>query len=114
LELKIKKLEQDSKMCIVYLEGRLDVHYSTEIEEAINALIKEGYTKLLINLKKVSYLSSSGLRIFIAIARELKAKDGKVKLVEMPEAVKKIFIVVELLDMFEIYNSDDEAIRSFS
>jgi anti-anti-sigma factor len=105
--------EKAPHVTIISLSGRLDIHYSLEIEEEINKLIEQGRINLIINLQNVEYLSSSGLRIFIATARQLKAKNGKLKLVKMPESVKKVFMVVELLDMFEIYDTDEEAISTF-
>jgi anti-anti-sigma factor len=98
---------------IVQLSGRLDVNHSMSIEEEINRLIDQGKLNFVFNLQDVEYLSSSGLRIFIATYRVLKTKNGRLKLVRMPEAVRKVFMVVELLDMFEIYDSDESAVATF-
>jgi anti-anti-sigma factor len=98
---------------IISLSGRLDVNYSLSIEDEINKLIQHGHLNLVINLQDVEYLSSSGLRIFIATSRQLKAKNGKLKLVKMPDAVRKVFMVVELLDMFEVFDSNEAALSSF-
>ena len=113
MQLQTKIPDSNPSITIIELSGRLDIHYSLEIEEEINKLIEQGRVNLIINLHKVEYLSSSGLRIFIATSRQLKTKNGKVKLVRMPEAVKKVFMVVELLDMFEIYDTDEEAVKAF-
>lgn len=108
-----KTAETNPKVTIVYLRGRLDVHYATEIEDGLNQLINDGKIFLLINLKAVEYLSSSGLRIFIATMRKLREKNGKLKLCNMNDAVKKIFRVVELIDMFEIFDDEQKAVASF-
>ena len=107
------KTTQKGDVTIVELEGRLDVHYSLEVEQSMNALIDSGKIKLVINLAKVEYLSSSGLRIFIAAMRKLKEKRGGLKLVRMTSAVEKIFKVVELIDLFEIYPTEDDALKTF-
>jgi anti-sigma B factor antagonist len=98
---------------IVDLEGRLDVQKSMEIEQSINELINSGARKMVFNLKDVEYLSSSGLRIFIAAIRNLKKNDGSLKLANMTDSVKKIFKVVELIDLFEIYPTVEDAVSSF-
>jgi len=99
---------------IIDLEGRLDVHQSNDIEKAIDRLIEnKDNINILINLEKVEYLSSSGLRIFIATKRKLKDKDGKMRLMNMNDAVRKIFKVVELIDLFDVYTDEDEAVKSF-
>ena len=101
------------EVVVVVLEGRLDVHKSLEVELGVNELIDSGTRNLVFDLDKVEYLSSSGLRIFIAAMRRVKKEDGNLKLANMTEPVKKIFKVVELIDLFEIYPSVDEAVNSF-
>jgi anti-anti-sigma factor len=111
MELKTKK---EGKVQIIHLEGRLDVHLSLEIEQFINTLIDDGEKYLLFDLEGVQYLSSSGLRIFIAAMRRVKGLDGSIKLANMSESVKKIFKVVELIDLFEIYPSINKALTAFN
>lgn len=111
MNLQTKKV---GNVIVVYLQGRLDVHLSADIEKEINKLIKdEPSAHLLLNLAGVEYMSSSGLRIFVSTMRILKESNRKLKLCNMNSAVKKIFEVVELMDMFEIYETEDEAIASF-
>ncbi|HPK44223.1 MAG TPA: STAS domain-containing protein [Spirochaetota bacterium] len=111
MNLKTKKV---GNIVVVYLQGRLDVHLSADIEKEINKLIKDDpASHLLLNLAGVEYMSSSGLRIFVSTMRILKESNRKLKLCSMNNAVKKIFEVVELMDMFEIYETEEEAIASF-
>lgn len=111
MELNRKKIDN---VVVIYLAGRLDVHLSAEIEKEINSIIQnEPECHLLLNLKDVEYMSSSGLRIFVSTMRVLKETKRKLKLCEMNNAVKKIFEVVELMDMFDIFESEDEAVKSF-
>ncbi|HOM87422.1 MAG TPA: STAS domain-containing protein [Spirochaetota bacterium] len=111
MNLKTKKV---GNIVVVYLQGRLDVHLSADIEKEINKLIKDDpASHLLLNLAGVEYMSSSGLRIFVSTMRILKESNRKLKICSMNNAVKKIFEVVELMDMFEIYETEEEAIASF-
>ena len=113
MSLDIKNVENKPNTCIIYLKGRLDVHYSTEVENEINNIIKQGKKNLIFSLNDVEYLSSSGLRIFIAISRKLKEVDGQLKLIKLNETAMKIFKIVELIDIFDIYDSEEEALNSF-
>lgn len=108
MELNLKKAGNE---IIIYLEGRLDVHLSADIEKEINKLISaEPSCNFILNLKDVEYMSSSGLRIFVSTMRILKESKRKLVLCNMNNAVKKIFEVVELTDMFDIFNSENEAL----
>lgn len=109
-ELKSRK---EGDIRVIELEGRLDVHLSMEVESAVNELIDAGDINIIFDLKEVKYLSSSGLRIFIAALRKLNKLNGKLKLANMNESVKRIFKVVELIDLFDIYPTVEEALESF-
>jgi anti-anti-sigma factor len=105
---------KEGNIIVVYLKGRLDVHLSADVESELNALIeKEKDSHFLLNLKDVEYMSSSGLRIFVATMRVLKESGRKLKLCSLNSAVKKIFEVVELMDMFDIEEDEQSALASF-
>lgn len=106
--------KQVGHVIVIYLTGRLDVHLSADVEKEINKIIQEKPDcHLLLNLRDVEYMSSSGLRIFVSTMRILKESRRLLKLCNMNNAVKKIFEVVELMDMFDIYDSEEEALKSF-
>lgn len=112
MNLNVKRV---NNVVVVYLTGRLDVHLSAEIEKEINKIIQnESDTHILMNLNDVEYMSSSGLRIFVSTMRLLKEQKRLLKLCNMNSAVKKIFEVVELMDMFDIYDTEEEALKSFT
>lgn len=112
MSLKTKKI---GNVIVIYLGGRLDVHFSADIEKGINQIIKdEPDCHLLLNLDEVEYMSSSGLRIFVSTMRILKDNRKKLKLCNINSAVKKIFEVVELMEMFDIYESEESAIEAFA
>jgi anti-sigma B factor antagonist len=112
MALNMRKVDN---IAVIYLSGRLDVHLSAEVEKDINKLIRDdSECSLLLNLKSVEYMSSSGLRIFVSTMRILKESKRKLKLCNMNNAVKKIFEVVELMDMFDIYDSEDQALLAFA
>ncbi len=111
MELKTKKV---NNVIVAYLSGRLDVHLSADVEKEINKIINNEPTcHLLLNLSDVEYMSSSGLRIFVSTMRILKESKRKLYLCNMNSAVKKIFEVVELMDMFDIFETEEEALKSF-
>ncbi len=111
--MKTLKTRKEGDVRIIELEGRLDVHLSMEIETSVNEIIDSGDTRLIFDLTEVKYLSSSGLRIFIASLRRLNKLKGQLKIANMNESVRRIFKVVELIELFDIYPSVDEALKSF-
>lgn len=109
------KKKKTGNVFIVYPEGRLDVTKSTELEEEVMQLIdKENARNIIMNLENVEYMSSSGFRACIAILRKLKSLNGSFKISNVRPAVKRIFDVIELTSLFDIYESEEEAIKNIS
>jgi len=100
---------------VVYLEGRLDVSVANEVEEGLSELIDSGdHRKVVLNMDGIDYMSSSGFRACISTLRKLNAKEGALKMCNIKPAVKRIFDVIELTSLFDIYSSEEEAINSFT
>lgn len=108
---KIKKV--DGARAVAYLKGRLDVAVSGEIEESLLKEISEESIKyLVINMKDVEYMSSSGFRVAISILRKMRDKGGGLKVCCLKPTVKRIFDVIELTSLFEICETEEEALNS--
>jgi anti-sigma B factor antagonist len=79
----------------------------------LNDVIRKHTGKnLILNLDDVEYMSSSGLRVFVSLMRTLKESNRSLRLCNLSVAVKKVFEVVELMDMFDIYDSEEEALAA--
>ncbi len=99
---------------VVNLEGRLDVSVANEVEEGLAELIDNGnHTKVLLNMEGIEYMSSSGFRACISTLRKLNAKEGSLKMCNIKPAVKRIFDVIELTSLFDIYDSPEAALSAF-
>jgi len=98
---------------IVKVSGRLDAQPSDNLENELINLINSGKKKLILDLSGVSYLGSSGIRVFLGIANKLKKIDGALKIVNMPATGIKIIQAMEIENRFEIFNSEEDAIKTF-
>lgn len=117
---KIKKeqimslnIDDKGKVKVVSLVGKLDVNLSVSIEAELEQLVESGSHYLILELSGIEYLSSSGIRVFISIMRKIKDKNGRLVLACVPDIIKKILKTVELEDLFEVYDSVDDAVASF-
>lgn len=109
MEFKSTKLGSHT---LIHLNGRLDISNSDEVDMKLAPDIQSGIGDIIINLSGIPYISSSGIRVFVSLVRELDVQGRKLKLCNITPPVKKIFDVVELLDLFEVYESEEEAIAS--
>jgi len=110
MELRIK---EKGNVRIVYLQGKLDVFLSIEAEKEFDRLVDAGALNIIVNMKDLDFLSSSGLRTFIALQKKLSSRKGRLLFCSMPPAVSKIFRIVELADIFCICETEQAALELF-
>ena len=82
--------EMMGPLCAVKLFGRLDAVTAPELEAAMNSLIEDGQTRVVMNLKDLEYVSSAGLRCFLLAAKKLKALQGELSLAAMAENTREV------------------------
>ena len=97
--MEIKK-EQNGNELTVSLEGRLDTVTSPELEAALGDL--GGVTKLVINMEKLSYVSSAGLRVLLNAQKKLAANKGDMSISNANDELKEIFEITGFDEIFNI------------
>lgn len=108
-KVQIKDVTVDQ--AIAYLHGRLDVAISGEIEiHLLKTIESKSLKHLVLNMADVEYMSSSGFRVMIALLRKLKDVKGSLKICCVRPAVKRIFDVIELTTLFDMYETEEEAL----
>ncbi len=100
---------------VIYLNGRLDSSFSKEIVVDIFKIFynNEKY-HFIFNLENVEFMSSNGIRIILN-ARDILKKNNKIiKLCCLSDPVKNVASIIELSSIVEVFDSEDEALKSFT
>lgn len=107
-------IEHKENFFIAHLEGRImnDEIITNLIDAIVIALEKSN--NVILDLKKLSYLNSSGLNCFITILTKSRVKGGETIITNIPETINKLLIISKLNTVFEIRDSLEEAITEFS
>ncbi|MDD3626625.1 MAG: STAS domain-containing protein [bacterium] len=113
LSIKVDKLDNELSVAVIKLKGFLDTNTSSEFEHAIKKLLFDGVVRIVVDLEEVDYISSAGWGIFVSEIKDIREKDGDLKLVRMIPDVFEIFRLLEFDDIFEIYDNVEEAIKKF-
>jgi anti-sigma B factor antagonist len=87
------------------IEGRLDTPAAIKAQQEIAPLLENADKIITIDCKKLEYISSSGLRLFLSIRKEASVKGGKVIIENINDEIKKVFMMTGFLNLFEIRNS---------
>ncbi len=111
--MKMKQTEQDN-IIILELSGKImGGPDAALLNEELYGLIEEGKTKVVADLSKVDWMNSSGLGILIGGLTTMRNNGGNLKLVNITERIKSLLMITKLLNVFETFDSVDEAVASF-
>ena len=97
--MKITKTQNGTTLTIA-LEGRLDTTTAPELEKALTEAL-DGVEALTIDLEKLEYISSAGLRVLLS-AQKRMMKQGEMKVIHVNEAIMEIFEVTGFSDILTI------------
>lgn len=86
-------VEKQNQTAIVAAGGRLDAGGAPELETRCKALILEGSIRLLLDLAKVEYVSSAGLRSLLVLAKAVKSAGGALALCGLVPAVRDVMTI---------------------
>lgn len=84
-----------------------------ELRQSINAAIKDSEKQLVLNFADVPYLDSTGLGEVVRSYTTLKKEGGTVKIANLTNKVKDLMMVTKLITVFETFESENEAVKSF-
>ena len=91
---------QEGAALVIALEGRLDTTTSPELEKELKDALP-GVTGLTLDLEKLEYISSAGLRVLLAAQKTMSAQ-GTMKLIHVNEIIMEIFEITGFSDILTI------------
>jgi anti-anti-sigma factor len=81
------------------IQGRLDGYWADHLAQSFDDAIREGTRNLKVNLSRVSYLSSAGIRVLVRAHKQLSAIQGSFSVSEPSEAVRSLLQLTGLMDL---------------
>ena len=111
--MKIEVREREG-IQILDIEGKITIGKGDVVlREAVHEQIGKGVSKMLINLANVSTIDSSGVGELVSAYTTVTNRGGKLKLVKIPAKVNDILQITQLITVFETFDSEEEAVKSF-
>ena len=98
---------------VLYFGGRLDASAANEADAKLNILTEKLPVRVVVNLDKLEYISSSGLRVLLASLKKARKQQGDIKLTCLQPYVKEVFEIAGFLPLFQIFDKEKDAINSF-
>ncbi len=94
--------------------GEIDVYTAPQFREAVNELINDGQKNLIIDMKQVTYMDSSGFGTLLSATKRLRPEGGAVNLVACNSAIDRMLRITRLNTVFGTFATVDEAIDSLT
>jgi len=99
---------------VLTLTGRLVLGPSlTRFRETMRELMERGKMNILLNMKEVLHVDSSGLGELVTAYTTLKRRGGRLKLLKLNARGESLMQLTKLYTVFEVFTDEDEAVRSF-
>ena len=95
------------------VEGELDALVAPKLKERITKLVEGDSTKFIIDFEEVTHINSLAMGILRGKLKVVKEMGGDIKLIKLNEHIKTIFEMIGLDEIFEIYETEDEAVANF-
>jgi anti-sigma B factor antagonist len=112
--LKMTNREVDG-VSVVALDGRIVLgEESNALREKVKSMIAEGKKKIVLNMDNITFIDSAGLGTLVAAHHSVKSQGASMRLCHLGSKFQEVLQITKLLTVFDVYNTEAEAVASFS
>ena len=112
-ELNINE-RQAGDVTVLDMSGKITIgEGSVALRTAIRRVLEEGKRRILLNLGGVSYIDSSGIGELVSSYTAINKEEGQLKLLNLTQKLQDLLTITKLLTVFDVYESEAEALNSF-
>ena len=97
----------------VHLSGNLVMEVSDEFNLLIGTLINGGVKKLVFDLTELKYIDSTGIGVFIGLAKSIRSKGGDIAFLNVNAKIHEVFHLVKLNEFIPFFRGDKQVVDHF-
>jgi anti-sigma B factor antagonist len=106
-------IKQMNRVDLVEVSGRVDSSTANDLGTALNERINQGTLNVVVDLSKVEYMSSGGLRELVAALKRVKKDGGDLRLCAPSPRVREVLQLAGLDSLFQTFDEQVQAVGSF-
>jgi len=95
-------IQEENGGFVARLSGRLDTPAAIKAQQDMSPLMENASKEITLDCEELEYISSSGLRLFLALRKEATAKGGTVVIKNINDEIKKVFMMTGFYNLFTI------------
>ena len=105
---------QVDHITILDLNGRITIgEGSSQFRESVRRLMDQARNRVVLNFAEVNYVDSSGIGELVSAYTSLNNQGGQLKLLNLPKRIRDLLRITKLDTVFEIFEDEATALRSF-
>lgn len=105
-------VKKEGDVSVVTVEGSIDSKTAPELQQKIMDVTADA-NDIVIDLSKVPFVSSAGLRVLLMVYRQIKSKNGKVILTGVSDEIKDVMSMTGFINFFELTETKSDALAKF-
>lgn len=106
---------QAGDITILDMDGKVTIgEGSVALRNTIRRLLGEGKKKIVLNLSGVGYVDSSGIGELVSSFSAVNREGGSLKLLNLTQKIQDLLAITKLLTVFDVFDSESEAVSNFS
>src|SRR2546428_472946 len=111
----LSKRRTEGPIEVLELSGKITIgEGEAELRRDVQDLLDSGRRKILISLERVTFMDSAGLGELVACYKRAVEKQGTIKILKPNEKLLDLFTITKLIEIFDIYENEKDAIKAFS
>lgn len=108
--IRISTENRPGRITILRVEGRLDARAADVLEQRAKDVAAEG-RNLIVNLKGVTFIGSSGVGLMLTLTEEFREQAGSVRFVELSPPVRAVVELLQMMDLIGVDASEDAGLK---
>jgi len=97
------QITESNNFAIVSVEGRIDITNAIEFEKKMIEIIEEGHSRIILDCSELQYISSSGLRVLLAVRKKISSLNGMFRLCTLQPLLIEIFNISGFSSIFSVF-----------
>ena len=110
--MKVTVSSNNNNISVISVVGNIDIYSSPKLRDIISVEIKKKSPTIMVDLRGVNYMDSSGIATFVESFKNIKKYQGKFILFNLQCLVMDILKMTKLNNVFEIYKNEEEALKN--
>jgi anti-sigma B factor antagonist len=106
---------QKGNVTILDLKGKITIGAGDiALRDAVQEALSSGSMNIILNLSTVTTIDSSGVGELVSSYTTATNRGAKLKLANIPAKVNDVLVITQLITVFDVYDTEDEAVASFA